>query len=104
MFDALDDALELVADMREKEGRFIAEDLEARSHVIQRIVDAVEQRSPAVIEEYRQKLRQRMEDLLNNTELDENRFQMEVAYYAERSNITEEIVRLKSHLINCVKP
>ena len=99
MFDALDDALELVADMREKEGRFIAEDLEARSHVIQRIVDAVEQRSPAVIEEYRQKLRQRMEDLLNNTELDENRFQMEVAYYAERSNITEEIVRLKSHLI-----
>jgi uncharacterized protein (TIGR00255 family) len=98
IFDALDDALELVTGMREKEGRFLAEDLEARSQIIQGIVDAVEQRSPAVIEEYRQKLQQRMEDLLNNTDLDETRFQMEVAYFAERSSITEEIVRLKSHL------
>ena len=40
-----------------------------------------------------------MKELLNNTELEESRFQTEVAYFADRSNITEEIIRLRSHLI-----
>lgn len=98
LFSALDEALEVVIDMRGKEGRFLAEDLETRSQLIENMVDAVEQRSPIVVEEYRQKLEQRMKELLNGTELDETRFQMEVAYFADRSNITEETVRIKSHL------
>lgn len=98
LFSALDQALEIVIDMREKEGGFLAKDIEARSQLIHNMLDSIERRSPNVVEEYRQKLEQRMKELLNSTELDETRFQMEVAYFADRSNITEEIVRIKSHL------
>jgi uncharacterized protein (TIGR00255 family) len=98
LFSALDQALEVVLNMREKEGRFLAEDLEVRCQLIQNMLDDIEKRSPTVVEEYRQKLKQRMKELLSSSELDETRFQMEVAYFADRSNITEEIVRIKSHL------
>ena len=63
----------------------------------------MELHSSVVVDEYRKKLESRMKELLNNTELDEVRFQTEVAYLADRSNITEEIVRLKSHLIQLDK-
>lgn len=98
LFSALDQALALVSEMREKEGRFLAEDIAERSQLIQNMVSAIELRSPKVVEEYRQKLEHRLKELLNNTELDETRFQAEVAYFADRSNITEEIVRMRSHL------
>ena len=62
------------------------------------MVKQIEQRSSVVVEEYRQKLEQRLKEMLNNTELDEARFQAEVVYFADRSNITEEIVRIRSHL------
>jgi uncharacterized protein (TIGR00255 family) len=98
LFTALDQALVLVSEMREKEGSFLAEDIIARSQLIQNMLDAVEQRSPKVVEEYQQKLELRVKELLKNTEFDETRFQSEVAYFADRSNITEEVVRMKSHL------
>jgi uncharacterized protein (TIGR00255 family) len=98
LFSALDEALNVVVDMREKEGRFLTKDLETRIQLIENMVVAIEQRSPIVVEECRQRLEQRMKVLLNGTELDETRFETEVAYFADRSNITEEIVRIKSHL------
>lgn len=102
-FSALDDALQVALDMRCKEGSFLAEDIGARCRVIGDMLSNVEQRSPLVVDEYRYKLEQRLKELLNNTELDEVRFQTEVAYFAERSNITEEIIRLKSHLAQLQK-
>jgi len=99
IFNALDEALNAVIEMRKKEGKFLAEDIEHRSFKIEQMVKEIEERSSVVVEEYRQKLEQRIKELIKNTEIDEARFQMEVAYFADRSNITEEIVRIKSHLV-----
>ncbi|NLB42418.1 MAG: YicC family protein [Clostridiales bacterium] len=98
LFSALDDALKVVLDMREKEGEFLTKDIFERCGIINRLVDSIEESSPTVVDEYRKKLEQRLKEILNNTELEESRFQTEVAYFADRSNITEEIIRLRSHL------
>lgn len=98
LFSALDQALQVLKQMREKEGSFLMEDVSERSIAINRMVDKVEERSPLVVEDYRKKLEQRLKDLLKSTDLDEARFSTEVAYFADRSNITEEIIRLRSHI------
>ncbi len=98
LFSALDEALKVVLDMREKEGEFLTKDIFERCGIINQLVDSIEESSPTVVEEYRKKLEQRLKELLNNTDLEETRFQTEVAYFADRSNITEEIIRLRSHL------
>ncbi len=99
MFNALDQALQVLIQMRQKEGQYLAEDIWERSKTINDMLDAIEARSPLVVEEYRNKLEQRLKDLLKTTDLDEARFNTEVAYFADRSNITEEIIRLRSHII-----
>lgn len=99
MFNALDQALQVLIQMRQKEGQYLAEDIWERSKTINDMLDAIEARSPLVVEEYRSKLEQRLKDLLKTTDLDEARFNTEVAYFADRSNITEEIIRLRSHII-----
>jgi uncharacterized protein (TIGR00255 family) len=98
LFSALDDTLKVVLDMREKEGEFLAKDILERCSFVNQLVDSIEERSPAVVEEYRKKLEQRLKELINNTELEESRFKTEVAYFADRSNITEEVIRMRSHL------
>lgn len=98
LFSALDEAMQVLMQMREKEGRFLAEDIQERSVAISGMVDAIEKQSPSVVEDYRKKLEQRLKDLLKSTDLDEARFNTEVAYFADRSNITEEIIRLRSHI------
>ena len=98
LISALDGALQVLMRMREREGQFLMEDLLERSITINGMVDAIEERSPLVVEEYRRKLDQRLKDLLKSTDLEETRFNMEVAYFADRSNITEEIIRLRSHI------
>lgn len=95
---ALSEALDKVEDMRQKEGEKLKEDIKIRCGLIKNMLDDVEARAPLVVDEYRTKLRSRIEELIKTTELDENRFNAEVAYFADRSNITEEIVRLRSHL------
>lgn len=84
--------------MRQKEGSFLVDDILKRTSLINTILDEIESRSLLVVEEYRIKLEARLKELLKTTELDENRFSTEVAYYADRSNITEEIIRLRSHI------
>lgn len=96
--NALNEALSALRQMREKEGSFLVEDILKRTSQIDNMLNEIEKRSPMVIEEYRSKLETRLAELLKTTELDENRFNTEVAYYADRSNITEEIIRLKSHI------
>ncbi|HOB19918.1 MAG TPA: YicC family protein [Candidatus Atribacteria bacterium] len=95
---ALAEALDTLSQMREKEGSYLAEDIISRADLIDSMVTGIEKRSPLVVEEYRKKLEARIKELLKSTDLDEIRFNTEVAYFAERSNITEEIIRLKSHL------
>ena len=99
VFKALDEALSYLKDMRLKEGDHLKADVLDRAALIEGMVGNIEDRAPLVVEEYRKKLQNRLKELLNSTELDENRFNTEVAYFADRSNITEELIRLKSHLV-----
>ena len=61
-------------------------------------VDFVEKKSPEIIEEYKSRLREKIEDLLDNTSVDESRLAMEVTLFADKICVDEEIVRLKSHI------
>jgi uncharacterized protein (TIGR00255 family) len=92
-------AVENLLAMREREGEALAADLLARADRLAEIRTAVLERAPQVVEEYRQKLTKRLEDLLGQaTMVDPQRLAQEVAVFADRSDITEELQRLVSHL------
>ncbi len=96
---ACDDACEAVWSMRAHEGRALAEDVLAHLRVLEGALESVAERTPAVVEGYRERLRQRIERLLGDTdvELDAGRIEHEVALFADRADIAEEIARLRSH-------
>ncbi|HWP96203.1 MAG TPA: YicC/YloC family endoribonuclease [Syntrophomonadaceae bacterium] len=96
--DALDQAITGLLEMRRKEGANLASDIEQRSGQILVMVEILEQRSPQVVKEYDEKLRNRIADLVAAGTLDEQRLIQEVVLFADKTNVTEEIVRLKSHL------
>ena len=84
--------------MRETEGAALEADLRSRAATILERVALVEQRSPATVAEYRERLRQKMQEVLQNTAIDEGRILQEAAIYADRIAVDEETVRLRSHL------
>ena len=84
--------------MREKEGGRLVEDVVYRAGLIAKSVDFVEQRSPNCVEEYRTRIAARMTEILDGSELAQQRILQEAALYADKVNVTEEIVRLRSHL------
>lgn len=96
---ALDDAINMLTAMRSKEGSMLSADILKRCDLIYNMVTDVEKRSDVVVDEYREKLKERIKEYLGEVEVDEARLINEVAFFADKSNITEEIVRLKSHLI-----
>lgn len=83
---------------RQEEGRRLAEDFATRLKLISREVAEIEKEIPAHKETYRQKLEARIKELLGEGKYDPVRVEQEVALTAERSDVTEEIVRLKSHI------
>lgn len=91
------EALVALVESRQREGERIQEDLEVRLERLKQYVQQIEERAPRVVEEYRRRLSERLKQLLPG-ELDQGRFEQEVAYFAEKSDITEEVVRLHSHL------
>lgn len=95
---ALDESVKNTISMRENEGARLREDMQKRLFYIKDVVKLIEDRAPIVVEEYRQKLNNRIKDLLNGTPIDEQRIAMEVAIMADKGNVTEEIVRLYSHI------
>lgn len=84
--------------MREREGEKLAQDIQGRAQTIAGLVSQVEERSPQTVAEYREKLRQRMQEVLENTQLDESRILTEAALFADKVAVDEETVRLRSHL------
>lgn len=100
---AISDALKALIAMREKEGANLKKDILERLQLLTDLTREIEAREPVVKEEYREKLKKRLTEFLTGTELDENRFNAEVVYYADRQNITEEIVRLKAHIDSFMK-
>ncbi len=95
---ALQQALNSFIAMRRQEGCRLREDLIHRINKIAQCIKELETRQPTVVTEYQEKLRQRIGELLAEVPLDENRLANEVALFADRVSITEEVVRIKSHL------
>lgn len=95
---ALSQALDNLNAMRLKEGAKLEEDMLSRMSAIETLVNKVETRAPLVAENYRQKLKAKMEKLLGGVEVDESRLLTEVAVFSDKSNIDEELTRLHSHI------
>ena len=98
VLDVLKQALDEHSAMRDREGKKLCEDIAYRAGLIRGYVDFVEQRSPISVEEYRQRIAVRMEELLDGSELAQQRILNEAALFADKVAVTEEIVRLRSHL------
>ncbi len=97
LIKAVNIALENLDGMRIKEGEALQADMVARRNELAGLVKDLRERSPQVVVEYQIKLQQRVEKLLNGTEMDPQRLAQEVALLADRCDITEELVRLDSH-------
>ena len=87
-------------EMRAVEGMHLAKDVEQRNEFILSILNKIETMSPIIVQEYSKRLRSRVSSLLSGTdiELTDSSLCREIAIFAERCDITEEISRLKSHL------
>ena len=94
----LDGVLDDFNAMREREGQALARDIREKAARITGLLDRLEVRSPASVSAYREKLRQRMEEVLAATQIDESRILTEAAIFADKVAVDEETVRLRSHL------
>jgi len=95
---ALEEATTDLVEMREAEGRRLAEDLETRLRHVEELARGVEARSRGAVGEFVTRLRERIAALLGEVPVDENRLAAEVAIFAERSDVSEEVTRLRSHV------
>jgi len=94
------DACDKLLVMRATEGRLLAEDLAKQRRVITDLLGGIEKRAPRVIEEYHLRLRARIDDLLARAQLkiEEKDLIREVAIFAERADISEEVSRMAAHM------
>ena len=102
MTNALDIALNMALDklneMRAVEGQKLKEDMLARVQTIEGLVSEITARAPLIAAEYREKLTARVKEYLADTQADEGRLLTEVAVFTDKSNIDEELTRLRSHI------
>lgn len=99
LLNSLHMAIANIAQMREKEGEELRKDMLLKLDHIQNFLEAIQERSPSVVIEHKEKLRERINELLDNSvAIDEDRLSNEVAFFADKSSIDEEIVRLRSHI------
>lgn len=94
----LDGALNNFLHMREVEGERMKQDILSKLETIGEKVSFVEQRSPQTVEEYRNRLYTKMQEVLQDTKVDEQRILTEAAIYSEKIAVDEETVRLRSHI------
>jgi uncharacterized protein (TIGR00255 family) len=85
-------------EMKRSEGEILSKDLQQRLERITDQLEEIKKFSPSRLEVYQNRLRERVQSLLRGSDVDPSRFQQEVALLAERTDITEEIVRAESHL------
>lgn len=97
VFTAVEQAVGQLLTMREKEGQELYQDLVQHLTNIQQLRDEVESLAPTVSEQYEDRLRKRLTDYLEGT-IDEQRVLAEVAIFAEKADVNEELTRIHSHL------
>lgn len=96
--DVLDKALLSLETMRMDEGKALEEDFLLRLNRIKGDIEEIRNRAKVTVEEYRDKLIQKINKLIEGIEIAEDRLMQEVALMADRSDITEELIRVESHL------
>jgi uncharacterized protein (TIGR00255 family) len=94
----LDLALQDFDQMRTREGERLRSDILSRADTIEAYTAQVEERSPQTVAEYRARLEARMQEVLQNTQIEESRLLTEAAIFADKVAVAEETVRLRSHL------
>lgn len=97
MSEAVKGALKQLFDMRVTEGAKLAEDIKRRLTILAEIREKIMVRSPLVVSDYREKLTQRIQDVLGEIEIDQDKLLNEVAFFADKADIAEELTRLQSH-------
>ncbi len=93
-----EEALGNFVSMRETEGQKMKDDIKSRLSYISELVGKVEVRSPLVTESYRERLYNKISEILNDKKIDEQRILTEAAIFSEKTAVDEETVRLKSHI------
>ncbi len=95
---AVDGAAQMFVETRIAEGEHLKDDLLQKLDGMRKLVDLVCERSPGILEEYHQKLADKVRELLGDTKIEESRLLTEVAIMADRICVDEETVRLRSHI------
>lgn len=95
---AVERALKDLVKMRGAEGDNLKKDLAGRSRNLEKWINRIDKLAPQNVELYRDKLNKRIEEVMNDNTMNGKRFEEEVAYMADKADITEECVRFKSHL------
>ena len=96
---ALEEAVEKFVAMRTVEGENLKQDILRKAERIKTLVAEVKERSPLVVVEYQEKLNNRLKELLEGVDVDPQRITTEVAVFADRGCVDEEVTRLESHLV-----
>jgi len=96
--DALNIALDQVQTMRDKEGQAIHNDTLARLVSLTDQLNSIGTLSKGLVTDQKEKLQKRVSKLMDNAAIDEQRFAQEVAMLADRTDISEELVRIRSHI------
>ena len=97
-YEPVKEALDAFIDMRAAEGERLRVDVISRAETILKNVSFVEERSPETVREYRNKLEQRIKELIGDVQVDEQRLLTETAVFADKIAVAEETVRLRSHI------
>ena len=95
---AVQSGLEKIVSMRQTEGEAMQQDMSTRLNALKGYLANVEQRAPIVVQEWQQKLNERLARLPDDVSFDPQRVAQEIAVFADRSDITEEVTRFKSHI------
>ena len=91
-------SLDALKEMRRHEGEGLATDLRKRVQSVRSLLEKIEVHAPLVLEDYRRRLDHRLQNMVKGMDLDPLRLNQEIAFFAERSDISEETVRMTSHL------
>ncbi len=94
----LEEAVKQFVDSRVSEGENLKQDLLGKLTYIEGLVGAIEERSPTIIAQYRERLEEKVKELLSGTAIEESRIAAEVTVFADKICVDEETVRLRSHL------
>ncbi|NLU51337.1 MAG: YicC family protein [Clostridiaceae bacterium] len=95
---AINQAIDVLLEMRAKEGEKLKDSLLANLSVIEEFTEKIRQKAPLVVKEYKEKLESRLSELIDIQRVDPARIAAEVALFADKCNIDEELVRLSSHI------